>query len=169
MNNAPFNMMEAVFIITVLFVAYLVLYRRLADMVQPVRLELAEIGERLLASSINERRKGQVSFCLDNAFNGLIMPIAAFIFPLCVFSTLIDIATKRRKMDVHVGDSEKKLTVLFIISAAAANPIFALLVTVELILCVPVLFLASGPAAVVSTLAATLKAERKLPFVKAVA
>ena len=161
--------MEVVFIVTVVVVGYLLLCRRLADMAQPIRLKIAETGERLLASSINDRRKSQVRFYLDNAFSGLIMPIVTLLLPLCCLVAFCEIITKQQHKAMHMGDDEQKLSGFFVISTAAANPIFALLVAIEVILLFPLLFVASGPTAIATTIAALVKAERKLSFVKTAA
>ncbi len=169
MNIAPSSVVGVVLGLTTLVVGYMLLLRRLADVVQPIRLDIAEVGEKLLASSISERRKAQVAFYLDNAFNGLVLPLACLLLPAFFIVALIKIVTKSKWEYPTVGNDERKISGLFTISVAAANPVFALVFLLELVIFMPVLFLASGQSAVVSTLADMLRAERSLPFMRAAA
>jgi hypothetical protein len=166
MTSVLWNLIELIAMPAALLVAYLLFFRRLADVVQPLRLEMAELGERLLASSISDRRKAQVSFYLENAFSGYVMALAVVLFPVFVALTLIQSVFKQKIEDIHASPEEKKLAVLFTVSVFAANPLFGLILFAELFLLGLTLFTISGQAAVVSAISRTLRAERAVRFSK---
>jgi hypothetical protein len=165
MTTVELSVAQLFMVLTAGVVGYLFVLRRLADMAQPLRLELANAGERLLASGISHARKNQVSFCLGNAFSGYVMLIAVLVFPVAVLGKMF---SKRAALDtVHQSFDEKKLTVLFGVSAFVANPIFGTILAVEFFLLGLVLFIAHGPAAVAAAVMQTLRAEGSMPFLKA--
>ncbi|SEJ07571.1 hypothetical protein [Paraburkholderia diazotrophica] len=122
---------------------YLLLARRLADAVHPMRLELAREGEALLASgTLRDADADYVRFCLDNAFNGsvafqgmLLMPfLSAWILAgLCsrrrTFRTIPQPRVERRARGTSPVDP---ITDLFCRSAFAANPLCGVIVVAQM-------------------------------------
>jgi hypothetical protein len=107
---------------------YLLLVKRLADAVHPLRLKLARDGERLLASgTLSQQDADYVHFCLDNAFNGKVAFWGMFLVPLMSVSTLIDLASVRGNRHGLAPQRRASpvdpVTDLFCRSVLAANPI----------------------------------------------
>jgi hypothetical protein len=134
---------------------YLLLARRLADAVHPMRLKLAREGEALLASGrLRDTDADYVRFCLDNAFNGmvafwgvLLMPflsawiLAGLCLPRTAFKTFPDPRVERRARGASAVDP---ITDLFCRSAFVANPMCGVIVVAQMGIVVAIGVLITG-------------------------
>jgi hypothetical protein len=144
------------------YLAYLFTLRRLADVAQPYRLQLAELGERILTEPPAPDRAQQVSFYLDHAFSGWVALFAALALPFVALTAMLEPGAKR---PLPTTD-DKRLSALFAVSAYAANPLFGTLVAAELFVITLLLVVLSGPAALARALAILQilqKAEQAVP------
>ena len=128
---------------------YLLLVKRLADAVHPLRLKLARDGERLLASgTLSEPDVDYVHFCLDNAFNGKVAFWGMLLVPLMSISILVDLASARSALPGFAAKRRASLvdpvTDLFCRSVLAANPICGAMVVAQVAIVVMVGVLVTG-------------------------
>jgi hypothetical protein len=126
-----------------LFFAYPLLMRFLAHVVHPVRLELADLGKRLLASPyLSDRRKDAADIVLDHAFDWRIMLLVPFAFPVyIVFRGLKGELFSRDDADITHAETRaayRHFGRLTVASLAAANPLAALILAVESIVLLPI-------------------------------
>jgi hypothetical protein len=141
--------------------AYALLLRRLAFLAQPARLRMAEHGERLLASDLPSGRAEQIRFCLDNAFDGWVVFVAALVFPLIAVFGPLYLLSKGRMAKAAVGSDERYFAELFAISAFAANPLFGTIAVAEFAILGFLLLLISGPQLVADVLTLLVDIERR--------
>jgi hypothetical protein len=146
-------------VLTFCFTLYVLLLRRLAEIVQPFRLKMAEDGETLLASGLSERDEFQVRYYLDNAFSAKPMAAAAFMLPFFVLCDLVRSALGRPPPRISLATS--RLSFLFTLSAFAANPLFGIIVLVEVFYMGSVVILVADPSILLRAAAALLRAEAK--------
>ncbi|WP_215844017.1 hypothetical protein HHS34_005690 [Acidithiobacillus montserratensis] len=150
------SLMTVPLTLTIIFVLYICGYgwvlRRLADEVQPVRLQLAEFGESLLVQeSLDRMQRLYVTWCLDHAFSPWPMAIASLITPFLA----IKLAIVGLRKPSHYDDSRlAKLTWMFLLSTFAANPVFGIVYSLEL-LCLGLILLIRGGIPLVLRMAAT--------------
>ncbi|MHB1279869.1 MAG: hypothetical protein ACYCYL_01305 [Acidithiobacillus sp.] len=155
------SLMADLLTLTFIFVLYIGGYgwvlRRLADEVQPVRLQLAEIGETLLArESLDPMPRLYVTWCLDHAFSPWPMAIAAVVMPFLAIKLVIVGLGKPS----HYDDSRlAKLTGLFLLSTFAANPIFGIVYGLELLGLGLILLIRGGIPLVLRMAATTVRVE----------
>jgi tetrahydromethanopterin S-methyltransferase subunit B len=141
------------------FILYVFLLRRLADLVQPYRLRMAEVGEGLLCERPPEPIAEQIRFYLDNAFSGWFMLVAAIALPAIILCILVMCLTRagRKKLSQEQNINEK-LVALFLISTFAANPLFGIVLGAELLTFGLLAILIAGPTALMAALAQVLSA-----------
>ena len=152
--------MSIFIVIVCAFVLYLFLLRRLADVVQPFRLQLAEVGEAAL--SRNPADAEQIRFYLDNAFNGAIVALGVLVFPFVALKVLVAGLKSKNVQKPPAQKTYVKIVALFLISVFAANPVCAIILIVEFLLLGLLLVLARGPSSLFLALMATVKAENSL-------
>ena len=101
--------------------------RRLADLVQPYRLRLAELGEEMLGSGdLTPGRERQIRFYLDNAFTAGSSPVAALAVPfVAIFGLTASLAGRRPP---RVIEQDDRTFLLFALSVFAAKPAFGTIV-----------------------------------------
>jgi len=128
-----------------LLLAYPIFMRWLANKVHPSRLRMAALGKRLLASpKLSERQKVAIDRMLDDAFDWRFMLLMSVMIPAramfarsrdggcdgCIFNVGDDgvAALVREFTDCHIR------------ATAAANPLFAAVVAVEMAVIAAVLW-----------------------------
>lgn len=134
MSNFLPHYLRAVSFVVIGAAVYVFLARRLADLVQPLRLRLAREGEALLASSLDPDDARQVRFWLDNAFSAVPAAIFVMMFPMLMTNTLIGRLLGKHPKPLRSGAAMRRLSLLFMASAFAANPLFGVIALLELIL-----------------------------------
>src|SRR5258708_5282244 len=72
---------QVILIVVAFLLGYGILLRRLADLVQPMRLRLAEMGEKYQAAPLNARERNTIRVYLDNAFSARPAVVVAFLLP----------------------------------------------------------------------------------------
>jgi hypothetical protein len=129
-------------IVAVLAVTYGLLLRRFATVAAPYRFQLAERGEKYLALSKNPKEKNQIRFYLDNAFN----PWIAIGASLALWIALFMVIMRSRDAEfVPTNEDEyDRICNLFTFSVFAANPLFGIIVALEIIVVTIVVLLAVG-------------------------
>jgi hypothetical protein len=147
------------FVVTVVVCAavYLMLARRLADAVQPMRLDLAYQGQVLLVTgNLNHADANYVRFCLDNAFNGKVAFRGMFLLPFLGVWKLVRLciaqsgahaaapASRSPNVD-HVAD-------LFWRSALVANPLCGMIVLAQMTVVIAIGVMISGQLKFVKSL-----------------
>jgi hypothetical protein len=143
------------------FLGYLIVLRRLADIVQPYRLQLAELGEKILAEAPSDARRDQARFYLDNAFSGWVAPGVAMALP--VVAVLAPFFSGRFRQDDVPTRDDRTLMLLFSLSVVAANPLFGMIMAVEALFVALFVVVISGPSGLAAALAALMRVERVLP------
>jgi len=161
MNEHMLQLLQGLAIITVSVVIYALILRRMAFVVQPVRLKMAELGEHILSSDLPAARADQIRFYLDNAFNGWVMFFVALVLPLVAVFMPFYMMAKRQTQELHQQNSdEQRVAELFGISAFAANPLFGAVVAVEFAVLGFLLLLFVGPQLVADMLRMLITLER---------
>ena len=119
---------------------YIWFLNRLNRLVQPIRLSMADLGESMLDSeSLAPEIRKQVRFYLDNAFEWWPTLAGVLIFPLAYIVILfgrtdpVEIALARSSVKDRANYN--KVAQLFTASQIAANPIFFLILSSEVVLC----------------------------------
>lgn len=133
----------ALIICVAIVVAYPLVMRGLAAMVQPARLELAEVGRDILAlRDVPDVTKDAVRLLLQDVYEWRIMPALALAMPALVVSR----ALRAKSVGLWtVGSPDARARIdrfmrLYLGSAAAANPIFTIVVAVEFVALFAVLY-----------------------------
>lgn len=118
-------------------VAYPFVMRGLAEAVQPKRLQLAQVGHELTHHpKVPDKTKQAVDELLDDAFDWKLMVIAAVVLPVTLVRTLVN-RHSVNPLPTESNDAADKFgrfSALFTLSAAVANPLFSVVVALELIL-----------------------------------
>jgi hypothetical protein len=167
MNVMQFSVVEQLALVFVGFCCYLLILRRLADLAQPYRLRLAEIGEQALADGMPAIESAQVRFYLDNAFNGWVTVAANFVLPFVARGSLTQLLRSRGLLGrVKMFSRQAELLTLFIVSAFAANPLFGIVALLEFFLLGMVFLLLNGPSALMSVVLAVLRVKAATSFRK---
>lgn len=135
--------------------AYPLLLWRLSKFVEPARLEMGELGERLLQDEfITDKQKGGIAAVLDGAYSGwtmMLWVIAMFaIIALCIPMNVLKILRRTpAKMITHHKETEvdyDRFMTLSLLSAAAANPLFAFVFAFQLIMVIALMLVSFMPA-----------------------
>ena len=113
-------------------VAYMLLVNRLNHFLRPFRMDLAERGGRILANpGLAEAERDFLTFALDNAFNSRLVPVAALVLP---FALAISAIKGTGPEDRRLGVSEARVVAFKALgSMAASNPLFGLIILLELV------------------------------------
>jgi len=112
---------------------YVVVLRRLAEMMQSVRLNLADRGMAILLSDTPDSDKKIVRFMLKNAFSAWPATMLAFYLPIHV-AHLVWMKIVRRQSVTNgttVSNDLANLYYRFTFSTLAANPVATILIIVE--------------------------------------
>jgi hypothetical protein len=126
--DAVFALHKVLLAIALVTLGYGFVLRRLAEIVQPYRLRLAELGEKYLEMPLKAEERKQIIFYLENAFNPWIIVMAAVGVPLA----LLIILFRRSGRDTEYSKNHDDIALMFTISVIAANPIFAFIAALEL-------------------------------------
>jgi hypothetical protein len=123
----------------VALLGYMGIVRRAADVVQPLRLQMAELGREVLVSDASADDKSFVRFCLDNAFNAFIPFVGALIMivggPVYVLRACYMALANKDFEESSSGDPRvRKMSSLLLISSVAANPFFGTVLVIEVII-----------------------------------
>lgn len=140
--------------IVLVAIGYGVFVKRLAIVVQPLRLRLAERGEKYLAVCKDPKERSLITFYLDNALSPWLAIWTTLLLPIVLIKQLITPVT--HKIVKEDEEECRRLTALFIISTFAANPVFGFFVAVELIIVAIVVILLSGKITLLLRVAITL-------------
>lgn len=130
---------------------YPVLLRRLAVLVEPLRQEMMDLGEKLLENpSLTERQRANVRWSLDFAYSGWLPAVWVFTAP---FVTLLGLVLFKFFAAMHKieeregGEGQRaydRYQFLSTVSVAARNPFFALIVAIEMIPILALIILLGG-------------------------
>jgi hypothetical protein len=114
-----------------LSIAYGFVIRRLAEFMQGYRLRLAQEGEEYIIRCRTQTERAQIRFYLDNALNPWLMIWTAVLLPSIMAMQLF----KPENPDFEMTDpgTHNEIACLFLFSALAANPLFALIVLLEIV------------------------------------
>ena len=162
MNEGELFLVKGALGLAAAAVTYALVVRRLADIAQPYRLELAALGERIIAEGSSTDSRDQARFYLDHAFSGWVAVAAVVLVP---FASLWTLATfwRRGPQKVRASREDDRAAILFLGSIFVANPIFGTLMMIEFFLFGLILSLAGGTAAVMSAVDALVRAEIVIP------
>lgn len=134
---------EAEIIVTGVVVAaviYPVVMRVLAQALQPMRLNMADMGNDLLGSpKLTEPQKKQITSMLDDAFEWRFMLVAVLFFPALVVRKALGRLPQTPLDRVSDKETEKLLDrfmIRLIVSLAAANPICFVILGFEFVVIV---------------------------------
>lgn len=122
-------------------ISYGLLLRRLAKIVEPKRLELAQRGERYLDLCDTKKERQQITFYLENAFDPWVAILASFLIWFALVKVIRTGAHKSEERDEREHD---EIAWLFSISAFAANPLFGAITVLEILLIAIVVLLIEG-------------------------
>lgn len=141
----------------VIVVGYVLLVRRLAELLQPMRLDLAELGNHLLKIDLNQKDKDVVKFMVTHAFS----PWSAFGFAIALPAAVTFFIFERfRGVQMNApNDNCAKLAYMAMISMLAASPLAAVFVIGELLTFGFVGFLVAGNILLMKAIFAALRAE----------
>ena len=169
MNEPEILLFRTAGVVVVCVIIYMFALRRLADLAQPYRLHLAEVGEAMLGEDISEERETLIRFCLDNAFSGWVMVVAAVAFPVSVLVGAYDSIMRRSKQSEsrQVMTRDGKIIILFGLSTFVANPLFGTVVAIELFVFGLLAIMLAGPSALVLAICTLLRLETSSTFQRA--
>jgi len=135
---------------------YLMLAKRLADAVQPMRLDLAYKGQVLLVTgNLNPADTNYVRFCLDNAFNGKVAFRGMFLLPFLGAWKLMRLCIARpERQAAHASRAPcvDHIAELFWRSALVANPLCGMIVVAQMTVVIAIGVLISGQLRFVKSL-----------------
>lgn len=126
-------------------ISYAILTVVLAYFAQPMRLEMADIGKKLLCSDdLTEKERAAISAMLDDAFDRVVMIKATWHFPAVLAGYIRTHVLNSAKEDEKtpwerdgVSDETKHLFLQFVShhmkSTAASNPPFAAILMIEML------------------------------------
>jgi len=116
-------------------IAHPIVMRLIMEAVQPVRLEMAELGRTLVnREDVPKRHKDTIAMIVRDAFAWKFMIGVFFVLPFYAFIRVIGRPLGDPFRDVESLEARKmmeRFVELFAISTAAANPFFFVLVGVE--------------------------------------
>ena len=147
-------------------IVYTILVRRLAELVQPFRLAIADRGIVQLSSNIADSDKQVVQFMMTHAFR---MWPAAMLVIFLPIETVSLIWVKMVGREPPKGAPNRECAIIarhFLISTLAANPIAAVILVVEMMTFGFVAFLVGGHLLVSKALFESQRVEAKTPFVR---
>jgi hypothetical protein len=127
--DAVFALHKVLLAIALATLGYGFILRRLAEVIHPLRLRLAELGEKYLEMPLAPEDRTQVIFYLDNAFNPWVAVVAVASFPFVIIFLLF----RPKQNNTSIG-TQKEIEYLFTISVVAANPLFSLVTALELLI-----------------------------------
>jgi hypothetical protein len=115
-------------------VGYPIVMRVLAERLQPSRLRMLDVGKLLLAhASVPAEHKHIIDSMLRDAYNPTVMILVAITMPYYVILRVVGkIKAPPRISDVEARQMDDDFCRLFIVSIAAANPIFSVIVGLEI-------------------------------------
>jgi hypothetical protein len=142
MNELVFEALKPFLYGAIAVCLYAFLIRRLSDFVHPVRLALAAVGEQTLAMDIHEDDRNAINLMLDNAFNPLSAVVVALLILFFIPASLL-FKKQPDKASQAFKENRTKIAGLFLVSAFAANPVFAIIALNEALF-VGILFLLLG-------------------------
>lgn len=136
---------------------YLMLAKRLADAIQPMRLDLAYKGEVLLVTgNLHPADANYVRFCLDNAFNGKVAFRGMFLLPFLGAWKLMRLCIARPETHAAANASRAPgvdhVADLFWRSALVANPLCGMIVLAQMTVVIAIGVLISGQLRFVKSL-----------------
>ena len=130
-----------------LSIFYGFILRRLAEFLQAYRLRLAEKGEEYIIRCRTETERGQIRFYLDNALDPRLMMWTAIILPVTMASQLFK--PENPYFEITDSGAHNEIACLFLFSVLAANPLFAVIVILEIIAVFLPSILVAGNAAMI--------------------
>lgn len=160
-QQAAFIYWSTLLLLSVMIFVYVLLVRRLANLSQPMRLRMADIGMSLLESDLPEEDKVAVEFMLEHAFSFKPAVIMAVVFPIAMVRFLI-LKALGRKVSFTPENHSKTLGVFaiqFFLSTIAANPIAGFIIILEFLTFGFVGFLVGGQMIILKAAFATQRAE----------
>jgi hypothetical protein len=119
-------------VVVVLSLGYAFTVRRLAELVHTYRLRLAEQGEKYLRLCNTTEEREQVLFYLDNALNPWLLIWSAILLPVIMIMLLFK--SDNPELDITDTGLYNEINYLFISSILAANPLFGIIVIIEMII-----------------------------------
>lgn len=134
------GVMEWFIPLALLSLLLILLQRRLDHWIQPVRMDMAEIGERLLEDDrLSARRKESVGVMLDTVYSGWMPVVIAIVLPFVVVGMAFDRKGREaaRRADPSDPDLKAELTGfegMYITSMLAQNIFVAPFIILEMIL-----------------------------------
>ena len=145
--------------------AYTLLVKRLAEWVQPTRLRMADLGRDMLQTNLPDGEHRAIQGMLDDAFSARPAVVMALLLPF-----ILGYYITRRVLRLPVVSGPpltrewSKLMDMFVISALAANPFFALIIFIEVLTIGTLGLLIGGGSLIVLAFSASVKAELKSPM-----
>jgi hypothetical protein len=144
---------------------YALILRRIADLAQPLRLQLAREGEWLLGNPWSREDEQVIRFMLDNAFNPLPMVVASIGLPIAIAVALVKAIAGKDQLpkttNRELRNRQVKVSGLFALSSFAANPVFGLIVLCEVLILGSILVLLVSYRALVLAILNVLMVEAK--------
>ena len=117
--------------VVVLPLAHGFLIRRLAELTQPHRLRMADLGNDLLRGNLPKDDAAAIRFSLDHAFSPWPMLAAVFLIPIVMLWALIGVARAQEPPRLYGGKMRWEFEKLSTLSAFVANPICGLIVVAQ--------------------------------------
>ena len=144
--------------VTLAALAYAFIVRRVAEMMQPLRLKLAERGATALGqSTISESDKDLIRFMLTEAYSRWPAWVLAVVLPFELIRML-----GRRQIDAPGRNDEcGQLGSMFLVSSLAASPLASIIVLIELLTIGFAAFLVNGHVAVARAVLASQRVEAR--------
>ncbi len=129
---------ELVLYIALALALYSFLHLRLARAVQPLRLELGELGEKMLSNSnLSAHHRIVIEFMLNQAYNRWILILVIIFTPFIWLQMMLSKKQRRKSREMWtVLDPDLKRDIetidrLFLLSVYAANPFLAVIFGIE--------------------------------------
>ena len=116
--------------------------RRIATAVQPLRLQLAERGEKYLRISKDPRERKLITFYLDNALSPWVCFWAFILLPVVLVRQMF--RSSNNKLEKENEAEYGRILALFTISVFAANPLFGVLTIIEIVIALLLAIMLSG-------------------------
>lgn len=115
--------------------------KRLAVVVQPLRLRLAERGEKYLAVCKDPRERALVRFCLDHAFSPWVCIATSVTLPIAFITQIFRPTEVIKKID---EDENRRIAALFALSVFSANPFFGAIIVLEVAIAITLMVIIKG-------------------------